>query len=495
MDQIIVTKHSEVHMKVDAPEGALREMNEYFTFMSPGAKYDKRVEKGWWDGKIRLFKPRERLLYTGLKGDLIEFCDRYGYQFVDKTPIPSRKFTFEEVAEFAKSLNLTNEKGEPLVPHDYQIQAVVDVLNEGYRGIILSPTSSGKSLIIYILTKFLNQKTLIIVPTKLLVRQMAGDFMSYGYDKPITLIMGEKGQKENGIVRDRDNCEKITVSTWQSIYKMPVEWFDQFTTIVGDEAHTFTANSLKTIMENSRKAFARVGTSGTLGEEKVNIMVLKGLFGRIFTTKTTRELMDEGKITPLEITAIRLKYSEEDAKMAAKIKRDYPDEMKYINSHPRRNNFIASLACRLDGNTLVLFRNIEHGKELYDLIRAKTDKKVRLIYGEIKTDERNELRAMMESTDGVIGVCSYKTFATGTNIKNLHNIIFGSAVKAQILVLQAIGRALRKHASKNIAKLYDVGDDMSRGKQFRNHAFRHFLIRLEYYVKEKFPHKIVEVQL
>ena len=490
MDRVTVTKFNEVFLRVNCEEGILREMSEHFTFMIPNAKYDKRVQRKLWDGKIKLMRPG-RLLYLGLVHDVETFCKNNNYEFDNQIPKPAKSYTYAEIEAFAETLNITAGDGSPLKPHDYQIQAVVDILNDGYRGIILSPTSSGKSLIIYILFCFFNQKSIIIVPTKLLVRQMAQDFFEYGYKGNISQLMSDKG-----VVVDKANLEKVTVSTWQSIYKMPQSWFLQFKVILGDEAHTFKANSLKSIMENSTSAFARIGTSGTLDNETVNMMVLKGLFGRIFKTRTTKQLMDEGKVTPLDITAIRLIYSAEDKKLAATLKRDYPDEMDYLNYHPKRLAFITALTKKLKGNTLVLFKNIEHGKLLHKMIsEADPTRDVHLVYGKTATEDRDLVRTLMESGDNVIGVCSYRTFATGTNIKNLHNIIFAAPIKSQILVLQAIGRVLRLHASKSVAKLYDIGDDLTEGKVFKNHAFRHFVIRLNHYVKEQFKHKIVEVNL
>lgn len=490
MDKVTVTKVNEVFMRLHCEEGILREMNEHFTFLIPNAKYDKRVQRKIWDGKIRLVK--RNLLYLGLVPEVAEFCKDRGYEFESLIPKPAQLFTYAQIEAFTKTLNLTNSQGEELIPHDFQIQAVVDILNNGYRGIILSPTASGKSLIIYILYRFFNKKTIVIVPTKLLVRQMAQDFKEYGYTGEVSQLMSDKG-----IVVDKQNLEKITVSTWQSIYKMPDAWFLQFNVILGDEVHTFAAKSLVRIMESSTTAFAKVGTSGTLGDEAINIMVLKGLFGKIFKTRSTKELMDEGKVSNLNITAIRLIYSDEDKKFAAKLKMDYPTEMAYLRIHAKRQAFITALAKRLEGNTLVLFKGIEHGKELHKMIEEACGdtKTVRLVYGATATEDRDMVRSLMENERDVIGVCSYRTFATGSNIKNLHNIIFAAPIKSQILVLQAIGRALRLHSSKAFAKLFDIGDDLSHGKTYKNHAFRHFVGRLQRYVKEQFKHKIVEVKL
>lgn len=480
METVEVTPINNVFMRVKCSDGIAFEIYEHFVFTPPNAKYDKRYKARVWDGKIRVFKRKERILYTGLVHDLEQFCKDSGYKFVNNLQ-QARKFTYAEVEKFCTTLDL------PFPPYEYQIQAVVDTLNDNCRGIILSPTGSGKSLIIYILSRMLNKKTLIVVPTKSLVRQMANDFKSYNYKDSVSQIM-EGASK--------DALEQVTVSTWQSIYEMPSSWFSQFLVLFGDEAHGFGSKSMVTIGESSVNAWARIGLSGTLGNnDQVNTMVLKGLFGRIKKTRTTKELMDTGHLSNLDITAIRLQYPDIDCKDAARLKREYPDEIDYITTHDRRQEFIVGLASRLKGNTLVLFRKIDHGKELFAALEKHTHKKVRLVYGKTDVEAREMLRTLMETEEDVIGVCSYKTFATGTNVKNLHNIIFGSPVKSQIQVLQAIGRVLRLHESKSMAYLFDIGDCMTRNKTFKNHAWRHFILRLEYYIKEDFKHKIVTVKL
>jgi superfamily II DNA or RNA helicase len=294
----------------------------------------------------------------------------------------------------------------------------------------------------------------------------------------------------------------------QSIKK--IEYTDTVYNLHIDDNHNYIANdcnvsnchgasssSMIYIMESSTKASTRIGTTGTLNDDdKLTETTVQGLFGPIIRSITTRELIDSGRATDVEIEAIKLIYSKEDKILAAKLKREYPEEMDYLSFHPKRLMFISKLASKLQENTLVLFKGIEHGKLLHkELQEANPGREVRLVYGKIKTDERDQLRELMETSTGVIGVCSYATFATGTNIKNLHNLIFAAPIKAQIKVLQSIGRILRLHNSKDVARLFDIGDDLTAGKIFKNHAYRHFISRLEYYLKSQLKFKIREVQL
>jgi superfamily II DNA or RNA helicase len=357
------------------------------------------------------------------------------------------------------------------------------------RALLLSPTASGKSLIIYMIVRALEQNTLIIVPTIGLVKQMYTDLISYGCPEDMLHKIEAGGPKEGK--------GTITITTWQSIYKMPKKWFDQFSVIIGDEAHQYKANSLKGIMEKCTLAPYKIGLTGTLDGTPTHKLVLEGLFGGVKRVTDTSTLMDEGKIAQLKIKAIVLAYPEHERKDLAKIARkDYHAEIDWLIAHQRRNKFIKNLACSLEGNTLVLFRRVEdHGEVLYNLIKEKVpDRDVFFIHGTVDGEEREEVRALTEKSTNAIIVASQGTFSTGTNIRNLHNVIFVHPSKSKILVLQSIGRALRISDTKSAATLYDIADDLHWGS-WKNTTLRHFVERLEMYVKEKFDFKTYTVKL
>jgi hypothetical protein len=236
-----LVKLDEVFMKINCDDSILRELSEYFTFMTPNAKFDPRVRSGRWDGSICILKRKERKLYLGLKNKVTEFCKDNNYTLLDKTSTKTKVFTYEEVEKFTRTLNL------PVVPYDYQIQAIADILNNNQRGLVISATSSGKSLLIYILFRLFNQKTVVVVPTKLLVKQMAKDFISYGYTGVVGQIMSDSTTDT-----DKHKLPQISVSTWQSLIKMPAHWFQQFKVICGDEC--IHPDTLITMGDNTKKA-------------------------------------------------------------------------------------------------------------------------------------------------------------------------------------------------------------------------------------------------
>ena len=296
------------------------------------------------------------------------------------------------------------------------------------------------------------------------------------------------------VQRKNDIRKRIVVTTWQSVFKQPKEWFEQFGMCIGDEAHTFKAKSLTTIMNNLVNADFRIGTTGTLDNEKVNKLVLEGSFGPVHEVITTKELMDSGSLADLSIDVLLLQYDKETCKAVKGL--SYQDEIDFIVRHDKRNNLIKNLSLQQKGNTLILFQFVEkHGKPLYkSIVDSSKDRKVLYVSGETHVDERELVRKICTENNNVIIVASLAVFSTGINIPSLENIIFASPTKSQIKVLQSIGRSLRKHGDKK-AKLYDIVDDFSDNKKTKNFALLHSAERIKIYSKQKFDFKIHPVKI
>jgi len=483
MNSIIVSKINEVFMSIDCDDAGIKyELSEYFTFKVPGAEFMPTFRNKMWDGKIRLFNMWTSQLYIGLMEHLEEFCKTRGYHLVGQdSVIPKQKFSTEEVVKALLDLNL------PFTPRNYQVDAIRDGLNDK-RLVMLSPTGSGKSLIIYGLTQLgTSGRVLIIVPTTSLVEQMYKDFKDYGYNVEENCHKIYSGH-------EKDTDKRIVITTWQSVYKLPKKWFADYKMVIGDEAHLFKATSLKTLMEKTENAVMRFGTTGTLDDTKTHKLMLEGLFGPVRRFTTSKQLMKDGQLAKLKISCIMLNYSDEIRQENKKY--TYQEEMDFLVSHTPRNNFIRNLALDQTGNTLLLFQYVEkHGKILYDIIKEKAkDRKVFFVFGGVGANEREEIRAITEKEKDAIIVASYGTFSTGINIRNLHNIIFASPSKSKIRNLQSIGRGLRLGDNKEEAQLFDISDDMS-WKQHRNYTLEHAVERIKTYNEEKFKYKTIKVSI
>ncbi len=482
---IKVKKLNTVYLQIEAEADVRRELTDYFSFEVPGYKFTPQFRNRVWDGKIRLYSYATGQLYVGLYPYLKDWCNKKNIEIEENNEIHTiQSHTAADIDELIKSYELS------ITPRDYQIDAFKYALDYE-RGLILSPTASGKSLIAYLLVRhYLNvidNNILIIVPTTSLVEQLYKDFKDYGFDV------------ENNVSRNYHGYEieegkRIVISTWQSLYKLPKTFFADFGAVIGDEAHLFKAVSLTKIMTKLTDCKYRIGMTGTLDGTKTHKLVLEGLFGRVNKVVSTRELIDKKQLADLKIICLVLKHTEAEAKAIYKEK--YHKELEYLAQSEKRNKYIRNLATALNGNTLILFQLVEkHGKELYELIRNKAgDREVFFVYGGVDTQQREQVRAITEKSDDAIIVASYGTFSTGINIRNLHNIIFASPSKSRIRNLQSIGRGLRIGDSKDTATLYDISDDLTY-KEKKNFTLTHFQERINIYNEEGFTYEIHSVEL
>jgi superfamily II DNA or RNA helicase len=337
------------------------------------------------------------------------------------------------------------------------------------------------SLVRYYVAK--EQKILLVVPTTSLVEQMYKDFFDYGWDAESYCHRIYAG-------KEKTNELPVTITTWQSVYKLERSFFEDYNVVIGDEAHLFKSKSLVSIMTKLHHAKHRFGFTGTLDGTQTHKWVLEGLFGPSYKVTKTEELMRQGHLSQLDIQCLVLKHPPQKFDT-------YQDEIEYLISHEQRNNFIKNLTLDLKGNTLILYSRVEtHGQVLYDLINKnkESDRKVFFVHGGVDAEERESVREITEQEENAIIVASYGTFSTGINIKRLHNVIFASPSKSRIRNLQSIGRVLRKSSSKVKAILYDIADDCTKNER-RNYTLNHFIERIKIYNEENFNYEIISIQL
>ena len=485
MTNLIISKKNEVYLKVESEPHVYYELADQFTFEVPGAKFMPTYQKKYWDGKIRLFNTQSGEVYIGLLDRIVQFCKDHGYtyEFVESKyyGLPfevNDKISKEGVKDYM--IAISKHK-----PRDYQIDGVYDALRNN-RKLLVSPTASGKSLMIYAIIRYFveNKKnTLIVVPTTSLVEQMYKDFADYGWD------VGSYCHKIYA-GRERETDSQVIITTWQSIYKLPRKYFERFDVVVGDEAHQFKSKSLVAIMTKLGNAKYRYGFTGTLDGSETHKWVLEGLFGPSYKIIKTDELMKKGHVATLDINVLLLKHPPNKFE-------NFEDEVQYIITHEKRNRLIRNLALDLKGNTLILFARVEaHGEPLYEMINNNTveHRNVFFVHGGVPTEDREEIREITEKQDNAIIVASYGTFSTGINIKRLHNVIFASPSKSRIRNLQSIGRVLRKGNGKVKATLYDIADDIST-KSRKNYTLNHLIERIKIYNEENFNYDIVNIPI
>jgi superfamily II DNA or RNA helicase len=487
---MLISKENEVYIKLNhLDQSVAAELNDFFTFEVPGFKYMPAYRSKQWDGKIRLYNIITGEIYYGLLPYIEEFCYARSIEYSLEEGVRKKRSMPRYLVEgFIKGLRPTIN-GNRIEVRDYQIDAISHALGSD-RSLLISPTASGKSLIIYCLIRYYNMKglkTLILVPTTSLVEQMYKDFDDYGWSSETYCQKIYQGH-------DKKVTKDVVISTWQSIHRLQRPYFRQFGCVIGDEAHLFKAKSLTGILTKMDTCEYRFGLTGTLDGTQTHRLVLEGLFGKAKYVITTKELIDNKTLADLEIKCIVLNYPKEDRQIVKEF--DYAEELQFIITKAKRNDFLCNLMDNCVGNTLCLFQFVEkHGEVLYKQMKDKyKDRKVFFVYGGVDTNTREEIREIVENEKDSIIIASYGTFSTGINIRNIHNIVFASPSKSKIRVLQSLGRGLRQSGYDKKLRLFDISDDLSTSDRI-NFTLRHFKERINIYKEQKFNFKIDKVNL
>ena len=481
-----VSKFNEVYFRIDGEYEELIQFRRFTSFFAPNFQYHPKFKAHMWDGKISYFDARNRLFPIGLYYMIEEFCKNYerplelAGELFDKRVSVSK----EQVNEFAKKLDL------PFELRDYQAEEVAAAMTNA-RGVIVSATGSGKSLVIYTAIRMILEETdgkvLLVVPKVALVEQMYSDFASYNWKDEEQFV-------EKLYAEQKPTFKKrVLITTYQSIMRKSKEFFEPYVAIINDEAHSVKSTELQKIAQNCVNAKFRLGFTGTMPKVVCDNLNICGMLGQPIYELKSKELIDEGVLSKVTVVNLFLKYPEEIAKLGKN--RSYPEEVELIEKSSCRMQAFDYILKNIPfgQNTLILVNHLEHLDKLKEHLEAEFGDKMRIhdICGRTNPLEREELRKEMDEKRNVIIVATYGTMSTGVNIRKIHNVIFGSSSKSEIRVLQSIGRGLRTHKSKEQLILWDLVDDFSyetkNGKRKYNYMVRHWEERYNFYGEQEFP--------
>lgn len=490
-----------------------KELHEALSFWVQGYQFMPQYKSGWFDGKIRLMDFNTRQFPLGLAEHIYEYCKARNIP-CDVENAVLECFTpsgnAEEILDFISSKRVFSKMQE-ITPTEYQLEAVVRAIQRK-RCVNICPTSFGKSLAITLeCIYWINsgKKCLIVVPTKDLVDQFASDIRDYATN--------EQGRLEewfptiqkiySGKKKQLEVTTDICISTWQSLAKIEdaEEYMNQFDVIVLDEAHKGSARVLTKLMNAATSVAIRTGWTGTLSDETIGELQVKGSFGPIKQIVTTKELMDKGIVAQLAIAIARIVYPPELAQELISL--DYHKQTSYLETLSRRTKVLLQVVATQKKTGLMLYRHISHGEEIFEKARALfPDRNVYLVHGghfqmndkKFKTFE--DMKNLIEREENGIIIANYQVIGTGISIKNLHWMMFAAPTKSFITTVQGIGRILRVSKVKHKALLIDIVDDFSAKKAgdrkiTQNYAVRHFAERFNIYNESQFDYKIINLDL
>lgn len=500
---------------------AFKDLKEQFSFYVPNYRFMPRYKAGLWDGKIHLINSVTRQFPVGIIQRMIDFCSNSNYEIeVDPRLLPKKDPELKQkILKFISGMKYYSKKQE-ITPRDDQIKAIVRAI-EQERCVNVCPTSFGKSLCIFVETLWYtrqSKKVLLIVPAINLVYQFVNDITDYCTDESgrIASYIPDFQCIYTGQEKFIREDTELVITTWQSVYKLSSEWFNQFGAIILDEAHSAKANCLTSIFDKSTEVAIRTGWTGTLKKTTVPGIQVEALLGPIETITETATLMSEGVVADLTIQVVRFNYEEElvkelqryfEEKRRVTGKHTYNDEIAFLENYMPRNQTIISMAGLYKKTGLLLYKHIKHGKDLYEIAHDKfPDRNIYRIDGTevIRNDTKyktyEELKPLIEKEKDAILICSFGVFSTGISIKNINYIFFTVPTKSYVRTIQSIGRGLRVSDIKTKLHLVDIVDDLcgytKKGKRHReNYAFKHFIERFDMYSDQKFKYQLNNIQI
>ena len=457
----------------------LPNIREYFSVEDKQQVFKRRYAVG--------YRPQTRLYAITPQG---RFETRLIFSILEFLQTQDIKFNIELTDEF-KNIIFIPELKESLTKlnlelRDYQEESVKLAL-KNKSGVIILPTSAGKTLVIATLVRSIqeqhNFKALILVPDIQLVAQTYSDFIDYGISEAeITKWTGSTEPDKNA---------KIVISNAQILLseKQDLSLLKDIKLLVIDEVHKLKyGNKINKVVEQIPALF-RYGFTGTLPDYKIDQWNIFGKIGRVIYFKESIDLRDQNYISQVHVAALKLTYKNVPQFTTPSIYNPtagYEEEITWLQTNPYRNNIIIKLVNKSDKNTLIMVDRIAHGEELLKILQESTNKQVHFVHGAVEIEEREMIRKLMEEHDNVACIAISKIFSTGINIKNLHNIIFAAIGKARIKIIQSIGRSLRKHSSKKMATIFDIWDNLRYGN-------KHMVERLALYDREQIPYSITDL--
>ena len=319
-------------------------------------------------------------------------------------------------------------------------------------------------------------KCLMLVPDLGLVTQTFDEFINVGITYKCTKWTGKTKPDFTA------NVIIANIGIIQSQFE-DHDWLRHIDLLIVDECHKITAGNKISKIVQQIKTPNKFGFTGTLPEDQLNKWSIIGKLGPVIYEKNSYELRLENFLTNVNVKIMNINYSPRPHFGGPT---GYRDELEYIYNNDRRNTILQSLVRKLPNNTLIMVNHIAHGDIIMEYLEKIEGKKVYFIQGSVDVEERDRIKAIMEKETNVVVVAISAIFATGVNVKNLHNIIFASGGKSFIRTVQSIGRGLRKHDSKDKLIIFDMCDQL-------NYGVAHCDKRKDIYDKEKIRYKEVDI--
>ena len=421
----IIVKNNVSFLKTDN-EKLLTTLKKKYSAKVPGYNYSAAYKKGGWNGEKYFFSDKTGKFGSGLLSHIEEDLTYLGMDY--------------EIEDLRTGNHSDDISLPGITLRDYQESMVRKALDA--KGcIVKAPTGAGKTLILGGLLKALEGKTgLIFFTKKQLLKQTYDELREWGID--VGLAFGD------GVI-----LKPMTLCTVQSIDKVIDSHLEQSDFIIFDEVHEFAKGKVATkVIKSFPNAAYRIGMTATVPRDPMSRLNLISGLGKVIEEVDAKGLIDAGFLTKPMIQMIPIKDTGTVEDTELSYREVYE---KFVTENDMRNDIIVELVEKIQQNrsrTLIIVKDLKHAEILHSRIPNS-----------FKLEGKDDLTARKKTIaafkDDKISVLIGTTIMqTGIDIPEITHLINARGLKSEIATLQALGRALRIHKSKNRVFIYDFFD-------------------------------------
>lgn len=464
------------------------------------------------------FINNQNMIPVGLWKELISFAQSEEHEIEIPADFKERMFNTSLTLEDFKDYTSKLFRGSKITPFEYQDEAVFSLLYYK-RGCIDLSTSGGKTLISYMLFRYLFdhgiEHILMFVPNITLVEQTAARFEEYEG----TLLEENRRSWTAGLYgggnKEPKELPNLILGTFQTLTKKSKKWYEFIGCVIGDEIQHITAKSVQSIYLKSVNAEYKFGLTGTLHSKKdINDFTTQAFVGpEAYDLSSYRLIHEEKRATPIIVVTKQITYKDNpEIKLLYEFRRDKPKEdiefsnkiynreRQFIRDYVPRLSLICSDVARTNHNALILFADVKHeyGKRIVRHLEGMSKKRVFYVDGMTPTEDRDFYIEEMENdtTGNTVMVATMGTFSEGIDIKNLWYIYIVEGLKSERILAQALGRGMRRYEGKEFVVFVDYQDNLNYGpsdeKGYQSYSMKHAYVRNAIYKDRKFPIKKVK---
>ena len=432
-------------------EELLKVLYDRYAYKVPGSEYSQRYKQRGWDGK-KHFISSSGFFRTGLLDRVLKDLKSIecipDLEYID--PIKEITPNGFDIAKFKY--------------YSFQDEFIRKAIS-GMRGVIKSPTGSGKTLIMAGIVKALHgRKMVLLFNAKQLLKQTY-EFLSNCGISDLGVCYGE------GFIEG-----DIMLSTVQSVDKIADTHIRHAEVLLVDECHEFSKGRRNlSVIESFPKAQYRLGFTATPPSDKISKLQLEGALGPVWSIVETVDLVEDGKLTKPVIQLIDRSYNASGLDEPMSYSEVYDN---YITHNDLRNKVIREIVDDIKNKNkrariLILTKSLDHGRALEDLLGGECQ----FLEGANSIGERYDSISRFRRCRDSSVLIGTKILQTGINIEEITHFINARGLKSEIATIQALGRALRKSSDKNKVYVYDFIDK-------EKYLHKHSLERKAHYENE-----------